>query len=106
MANQFTLPPALRYGLAAFYGYGAAVHIANMLGWTGFDWILAPLKWQVLEGLYILLDIALVVGLLAERDWAVPALVVAELSQTLLDTVLRASSSFTSPALLHSAPCS
>ncbi len=90
MANQLALPPALKYGLAAFYGYGAAVHIANMLGLTGFDWMLAPLKWQVLDSLYLILDIAVVVGLLAGRDWAVPALVLAATSQILLYTVFRA----------------
>ena len=90
MANQFALPPALKYGLAAFYGYGAAVHVANMLGLTGFDWKLAPVKWQVLVGLYLVLDIAMVAGLLAGRIWAVPALVLAASSQILLYTVFRA----------------
>lgn len=90
MANEFALPPALKYGLAAFYGYGAAVHIANMLSWTGFDWMLAPMKWQFLDGFYLVLDIAVVVGLLAGRVWAVPALVLAATSQILLYTVFRA----------------
>ncbi|MEL7343840.1 MAG: hypothetical protein AAFN59_03150 [Pseudomonadota bacterium] len=90
MAHHFALPAALKYGLAAFYGYGAAVHIANMLSWTGFDWMHAPVKWQVLDGVYLLLDITVVVGLLAGRVWAVPALVLAATSQILLYTVFRA----------------
>ncbi|MEM8870938.1 MAG: hypothetical protein AAGE38_11090 [Pseudomonadota bacterium] len=61
-----------------------------MLGLTGFDWVLAPVKWQVLDGLYLVLDIVVVVGLLARRVWAVPALVLAATSQILLYTVFRA----------------
>ncbi|MEM6507789.1 MAG: hypothetical protein AAF711_20325 [Planctomycetota bacterium] len=48
------------------------------------------MKWQVLDGLYLVLDIAVVVGLLAARAWAMPALVLAATSQILLYTVLRA----------------
>ncbi|MEM1429617.1 MAG: hypothetical protein AAGG09_09180 [Pseudomonadota bacterium] len=90
MADQFALPPTLRTSLAAFYGYGAAVHIANIMGWTGFNWALAPLKWQALDGFYLVLDVAVVAGLLAGRAWAVPALVFAATSQILLYTVFRA----------------
>ena len=31
--------------VAAFYAYGALVHVLNMAGMTGFDWLEAPLKW-------------------------------------------------------------
>lgn len=90
MANQRPLPPMLNYGLAAFYGYGAAVHVANVMGWMGFDWALAPLKWQVLDGLYLALDIAVIVGLLSGSAWALPALILAATSQILLYTAFRA----------------
>ena len=89
MPKTVVLPPVLSYCLVAFYGYGAAVHVANMLGWTGFDWSAAPLKWQVLDGLYLVLDVAIVAGLLARCGWAVPALVFAAISQILLYTLLR-----------------
>ncbi|MEM6466700.1 MAG: hypothetical protein AAF679_09375 [Pseudomonadota bacterium] len=89
MAKTVVVPSVLSYGLVAFYGYGAAVHVANMLGWTGFDWSVAPLKWQVLDGIYLVLDLAIVAGLLARRGWAVPALVFAAISQILLYTLLR-----------------
>ena len=41
--------PVLRYAIAACYAYGAAVHVTNMVGLSGFDWLEAPLKWQVLD---------------------------------------------------------
>ncbi|WP_299865695.1 hypothetical protein [uncultured Roseobacter sp.] len=49
MTVGFLLHSALRYPLAAFYLYGAGVHVANVAGWTGFDRLSAPLKWQVLD---------------------------------------------------------
>ena len=30
--------------IALFYSYGAAVHVFNILGLSGFDWSAAPLK--------------------------------------------------------------
>ena len=50
--------------VAAFYGYGALLHVLNMLSLPGFDWRSAPLKWQALDVTYLLLDILVVVGLL------------------------------------------
>lgn len=35
---------SIRYIIAGFYIYGAAVHAANMLSLPGFDWSAAPLK--------------------------------------------------------------
>jgi len=32
-----TITKWVRWPIAAFYAYGAYVHIANMLGWTGID---------------------------------------------------------------------
>jgi hypothetical protein len=39
--------------IAAFYAYGALVHLMNMAGFSGFDWRTAPLKWQVLDIAYL-----------------------------------------------------
>ncbi len=50
--------------VALLYAYGAAVHALNMLSLTGFDWVTAPLKWQVLDVVYFILDVLVVLGLL------------------------------------------
>lgn len=77
------------YGIAAAYAYGACVHIANMAGLTGFNWLSAPLKWQVLDVVYLALDVAVVVGIiLAKRFWIV-AFGIAAISQIVLYTTLR-----------------
>lgn len=77
------------YGIAVAYAYGAFVHIANMAGLTGFDWLAAPVKWQVLDVVYLALDLAVVAGaLLAKRFWII-AFGIAATSQIVLYTVLR-----------------
>ncbi len=38
------------------------MHIANIAGFNGFDWLSAPLKWQLLDVVYLVLDIAVVAG--------------------------------------------
>lgn len=77
------------YGIAAAYAYGACVHVANMAGLTGFDWQTAPLKWQVLDVVYLALDVAVVAGIiLAKRFWIV-AFGIAAVSQIVLYTALR-----------------
>ena len=77
------------YGIAAAYAYGACVHVANMAGLTGFDWLSAPLKWQALDVVYLALDVAVVAGvILAKRFWVV-AFGIAAISQIILYTVLR-----------------
>jgi len=77
------------YGIAAAFAYGACVHVANMAGLTGFDWLNAPLKWQVLDVVYLALDVAVVAGvILAKRFWIV-AFGIASVSQIILYTILR-----------------
>ena len=75
--------------VAAFYFYGALVHVANILGLTGFNWLEAPLKWQALDVVYLLLDVIVVTGFL--RQWLVGyvAFYVASTSQIILYTALR-----------------
>ena len=75
--------------VAAFYGYGALVHVLNMLSLTGFDWRAAPLKWQVLDVSYLLVDLLVVVGLIMSWRAGFVAFYVAALSQIFLYTVLR-----------------
>jgi hypothetical protein len=54
--------------VAAFYAYGALVHILNIASLTGFSWPEAPSKWQVLDIGYLLVDMVVVVGLV-RRSW-------------------------------------
>ncbi|MDW3096982.1 MAG: hypothetical protein R8J41_02695 [Alphaproteobacteria bacterium] len=84
--------PLLRWYLlliAAFYAYGAAVHVANMASLTGFDWLAAPRLWQALDIVYLVLDIAVVVGLLLRHAFGLGAFIVAATSQIVLYTVFR-----------------
>ena len=76
--------------VAAFYAYGAVVHILNMAGFAGFDWLRAPLKWQVLDVVYLILDVAVVVGLVLGWRLGYFAFFTAAVSQILLYTVFRA----------------
>lgn len=89
MIKNCVLPKALRYPLMAFYAYGAAVHVANIAGWTGFDWLAAPSKWQLLDVIYLTLDIGVFVGLLTNRWWAMLLLILAACSQIMLYTIFR-----------------
>jgi hypothetical protein len=84
--------PLLRWYLlliAAFYAYGAAVHVANMASLTGFDWLAAPRLWQALDIVYLVLDVAVVVGLLLKHAFGLGAFIVAATSQIVLYTVFR-----------------
>ncbi len=84
--------PLLRWYLlfiAAFYAYGAAVHVANMASLTGFDWLVAPRLWQALDVVYLALDVAVVVGLLLRHASGLYAFIVAATSQIILYTVFR-----------------
>ena len=53
------------WAVALFYTYGALVHIMNILGLSGFDWAGAPLKWQLLDIVYLFLDVVVAVGFFA-----------------------------------------
>ncbi|WP_224826763.1 hypothetical protein [Cognatishimia sp. MH4019] len=75
--------------VAAFYAYGALIHILNIASMTGFVWAEAPLKWQLLDIIYLVLDLVIVVGLL-RRSWiGVLAFFLAAISQIALYTVFR-----------------
>lgn len=75
--------------IAAFYAYGALVHVLNMLCLTGFDWATAPRKWQVLDVVYLVIDLVVVVGLLARPAVGIAAFYGAAVSQIVLYTLLR-----------------
>ena len=75
--------------VALFYAYGALVHVANMLSMTGFDWSSAPLKWQVLDIVYLVIDVIVVAGLLLRWKAGVIVFYLAAFSQIVLYTILR-----------------
>jgi hypothetical protein len=75
--------------VALFYAYGAAVHILNMLSLTGFDWLAAPLKWQILDVVYLILDATVVAGLFLNWKIGYAAFYLAAVSQILLYTIFR-----------------
>ena len=83
------LAQALLWIVAVFYAYGAIVHIANMFSLSGFDWFEAPLKWQVLDVVYLVLS-AMVAFLLPRRTpIGIGAFGIAATSQLVLYTALR-----------------
>lgn len=75
--------------VALFYAYGAVVHILNMLSLTGFDWLAAPLKWQTLDVVYLILDVTVVVGLFLGWKVGYAAFFLAAVSQIFLYTIFR-----------------
>ena len=75
--------------IAAFYTYGAAVHVMNMLSLTGFDWASSPVKWQVLDWVYLLLDVIVAIGLVLNWTIGFVSFFCAAISQIVLYTVFR-----------------
>lgn len=84
------LAKAVLWIVALFYAYGALVHVMNMLSLTGFDWPSAPLKWRLLDIVYLLLDVVVAVGFFARWKIAYVAFYLAASSQIVLYTVFRA----------------
>ena len=78
------------WAVAACYAYGALVHVLNIAGLGGFNWRDAPLKWQVLDIAYLILDVTVVAGLPLLWRAGIVAFYAAALSQILLYTVFRA----------------
>lgn len=75
--------------VALFYAYGTVVHILNMLSLTGFDWRAAPLKWQTLDVVYLILDAIVVIGVFLGWKVGYAAFYLAAVSQVFLYTVFR-----------------
>ena len=75
--------------VALFYLYGAAVHVFNILGLSGFDWQASPVKWQILDIAYLAIDLVVVAGLI--RNWKIgfAAFYLAASSQIVLYTIFR-----------------
>lgn len=83
------VPTAIFWLVALAYANGAAVHVANMLGRSGYPWREAPLKWQVLDVFYLVLDVIVVVGLVLGWRIGLIAFFVAVATQLLLYTAFR-----------------
>ncbi len=75
--------------LALFYGHGAVLRGLTMAGQTGFDWAAAPLRWQVLDMVYLPLGLAVAGALVFRPPMGVVLLWIAALGQILLYTVFR-----------------
>jgi hypothetical protein len=84
-----TLSRSVFWIVAAFYAYGALIHLLNMASLTGFSWPEAPLKWQALDVVYLLLDIVVAIGLVRGARVGIIAFFCAALSQIALYTVFR-----------------
>jgi len=86
---RYRISRGILIAVAAFYAYGALVHILNMTSLTGFDWPGAPLKWQILDVAYLVVDVVAAVGLAFAWRIGFVAFVAAATSQIALYTVLR-----------------
>ena len=75
--------------VTGFYLFGAAVHVANMASAMGFEWREAPLKWQLLDVVYVVLNLVVVAGLRWMASISILAFYLAAVSQVVLYTVSR-----------------
>ena len=75
--------------VALFYAYGALVHVMNILGMTGFDWLAAPKKWQVLDVVYLILDAVVAAGFFLQWKLSYLCFYVAALTQIVLYTAFK-----------------
>ena len=80
---------ALLLLIALAYGAGAVVHGVSMVGLWGGPWVDTPLKWRVLDVVYLALDLAVFPWLLLRLRFAIGAFFFAATTQILLYTVLR-----------------
>ena len=75
--------------IALLYLYGAIVHLMNILGLMGFDWLKAPLKWQILDISYLILDITVAIGFFLKWRVAFICFYIATISQLFLYTIFK-----------------
>ncbi len=72
--------------VALFYAYRALIHAMNILGLSGFEWTKAPLKWHILDVVYLVLDELVAIGLLLKWKISYFAFYIAAKSQIVLYT--------------------
>ena len=63
--------------VAALYAFGGIVHVQNILGLSGYAWSDSPPAWQIFDIVFLVLNAAVVIGVLARRGWGVIAFVAA-----------------------------
>ncbi|WP_136656461.1 hypothetical protein [Nitratireductor sp. XY-223] len=83
------IPAIIFWLIAICYLNGAIIHAANILGFSGYAWLDAPLKWQVLDVFYLILNLTVVIGLLMGWRAGLIAFFAAATTQLLLYTALR-----------------
>lgn len=81
--------------LAVVLGYGAIVHIANILGFGEKPWLDGPLSWRIGDLVYGPLNISAAVGLWMRTHWGVVLFFVAVASQFVIYTVFTKHFAFT-----------
>ena len=66
-------PWTARYArvMAIFLLYGAALHIANILGLTGNPWLVTPMLWRVMDVGLLVFNIVAAIGLFRGFAWSV-----------------------------------
>ena len=85
-----TIAKAVLWAVAAFYAYGALVHVLNIAGASGFIWHESPLKWQALDIVYLAADVWVAGGLPRRARSAIVLFYAAAVSQIVLYTAGRA----------------
>lgn len=73
--------------LAIAFVYGAAIHLANILGWGEKPWNQTPLTWRVGDVVYGLVDTITAIGLWQRTAWGIFSFLVAIASQFVIYTV-------------------
>ncbi len=57
--------------IAVILGYGATVHISNILSLTGTAWLATPLLWRVMDVLLLIFNIITAVTLWRGLTWSI-----------------------------------
>jgi hypothetical protein len=73
--------------VAALFALGAVGHAGNILSLNGFQWSTMPLSWRILDGVFLILDLGVVIGVTLRSGWAVVAFLLASGLQVALYTV-------------------
>lgn len=88
-AELFTFLPLkiFFWVIAAIYAVGAIVHIRNILGLSGYAWQTSPMLWRVFDIAFLVLNLAVIAGVLGGKGWAVIAFLAATALQLVLYTM-------------------
>jgi hypothetical protein len=70
--------------LAIFYGYGAMIHLLNLLGFGSLPWEEMSLSWKLGDIFYGVIDPLTGIGLWLKKVWGIVFFLIAALSQLIL----------------------